>query len=582
MDNFFILPSFGRSFPVCDGQAANHTPRQVGKSGANLWRIGNLAILCLLLPLVVHGERTGPNALNVSGTRQAISDAVTETTDVPAITLSPASVAFGVHDLNNTGNPTWVTLTNISSSTVGFTSQLTGANPAQFGKWTNCTATLAAGASCSYRLYFTPTVAGAATAALTITDNAGDPPQSVAVSGTGTTAAPAVTLSRTSVSFGNQNVSTRSAAQVVTITNSGGSNLDYEYLITGTNASEFIVYRTCTDPLPAGPSCTFSFYFNPQVAGAATAVFTITDNTGGVPRASQQTITLSGTAIGPAALGSMSCSAASETGAATDACAVTLTAPAPAGGFGVDLVSSSSAVTVPASVTVAAGATSVAFMATTTPVTTAQMATLTAAANGDPTTYSIQLNPAVAGLTMSSSSVAFGNVDLSSPSTQSVLLTSSGTAAVTISGASIKGTGFSMTGVSAPVTLNPGQKATLNVEFDPTTAGAATGAVTLTSNASSGGTATVTLTGTGEAPSYQVDVTWNAPVDSLDPVAGYNVYKSISGSNSYQLVTSSPTVPTSYTDTAVTAGTAYTYYVESVDAEGKTSVPSTTFSVTIP
>jgi hypothetical protein len=248
----------------------------------------------------------------------------------------------------------------------------------------------------------------------------------------------------------------------------------------------------------------------------------------------------------------------------------------------VDLASSSSAVTVPASVTVAAGATSVAFMATTSPVTTAQMATLTAAANGDPTTYSIQLNPAVAGLTMSSSSVAFGNVDLSSPSTQSVLLTSSGTAAVTISGASIKGTGFSMTGVSAPVTLNPGQKATLNVEFDPTTAGAATGAVTLTSNASSGGTATVTLTGTGEAPSYQVDVTWNAPVDSLDPVAGYNVYKSISGSNSYQLVTSSPTVPTSYTDTAVTAGTAYTYYVESVDAEGKTSVPSTTFSVTIP
>ena len=76
--------------------------------------------------------------------------------------------------------------------------------------------------------------------------------------------------------------------------------------------------------------------------------------------------------------------------------------------------------------------------------------------------------------------MAFGNVDLNTPTTQTVLLTSSGTAAVTINAASLTGTGFTMSGVTAPVTLSPGQTETLDLVFDPTAAGAATGLVTIT------------------------------------------------------------------------------------------------------
>jgi hypothetical protein len=197
-------------------------------------------------------------------------------------------------------------------------------------------------------------------------------------------------------------------------------------------------------------------------------------------------------------------------------------------------------------------------------------------------TYAISLGAAVPALTVSPMSVAFGDVTLNSPATETVTLTSSGTAALTISAGAATGTGFSMSGMSWPVTLNPGQTATLNIQFDPTATGAATGTVTLSSNASSGSTTAISLSGTGETPAYEVDLNWDAPSSSSDPVAGYNIYRAVSGSATYELLNSTADGSTAYTDTTVVAGTAYIYYVESVDAEGNQSGPSNTYSVTIP
>jgi hypothetical protein len=173
-------------------------------------------------------------------------------------------------------------------------------------------------------------------------------------------------------------------------------------------------------------------------------------------------------------------------------------------------------------------------------------------------------------------------VDLNSPATQQVTLTSSGTAALTISAVTVTGTGFSISGISPPVTLNPGQSATLNIQFDPTVAGTDTGSIAVTSNAASGGTAAISLSGTGQTVAHQVNLTWNAPTDLTDPVAGYNVYRAASGSSSYQLLNSSVNTTTDYTDGTVQNGTSYSYYVESVDASGNLSAPSNTFTVSIP
>jgi len=192
------------------------------------------------------------------------------------------------------------------------------------------------------------------------------------------------------------------------------------------------------------------------------------------------------------------------------------------------------------------------------------------------------------GLTLQSTSVSFGDVILNTPAIQTVELTSSGTAAVTISSDSVTGSGFSLSDPSFPVTLEPGQTSTLDIQFDPTAVGASTGAVTLTTDTSAG-TATVALSGTGEAGgssaaggSYEVDLSWNAPADSSDPVAGYDIYRAVSGIGDYQLLNSNVNVDTTYTDTTVQSGTAYTYYVVSVDASGNQSAPSNSFSATIP
>jgi fibronectin type 3 domain-containing protein len=178
--------------------------------------------------------------------------------------------------------------------------------------------------------------------------------------------------------------------------------------------------------------------------------------------------------------------------------------------------------------------------------------------------------------------VAFGDVNEGSPSYQSVILTSSGTGAVTLSSGSVSGTGYTMSGVNFPSTLSPGATATLDIEFNPTTTGVSDGTVTLTSNSSTGTTATISLTGTGVAASYEVNLTWAAPVSSPDPVAGYDIYRAVTGGSAYQLLNSSINTPTSYTDTTVANSTSYTYYVVSVDAQGNQSVPSNTFTVAIP
>jgi fibronectin type 3 domain-containing protein len=63
---------------------------------------------------------------------------------------------------------------------------------------------------------------------------------------------------------------------------------------------------------------------------------------------------------------------------------------------------------------------------------------------------------------------------------------------------------------------------------------------------------------------------------------GYDVYRAASGSSSYQVLNSSLLVNATYTDSTVQNGRSYSYYVESVDANGSRSAPSNTVVVTVP
>jgi ASPM-SPD-2-Hydin domain-containing protein/HYDIN/CFA65/VesB family protein/centrosomal CEP192-like protein len=102
---------------------------------------------------------------------------------------------------------------------------------------------------------------------------------------------------------------------------------------------------------------------------------------------------------------------------------------------------------------------------------------------------------AVGVLSTSDSSLNFGGVQVNATGTQPETLTNSGGANVTITQAKVSGTGFSITGLTLPLTLNPGQSFTFGAAFSPPSGGNFTGSISVVSDASDSNL-TITLAGT--------------------------------------------------------------------------------------
>ena len=424
---------------------------------------------------------------------------------------------------------------------------------------------------------FTATVSSVTTAqSVTLTGSAGGVSKTFALQLNA--AVPTLSISPASLAFGNVTVNTASTLPV-TLTSAGTAPVTIN---SATLSGTGFTMSAATLPVTLNPtqSVTLNVQFDRATAGAATGQLTIQSNstTNGTAVIG---LTGTGTAV-PAALSSLSCSSGSMTGAGSDTCTVTLSSAAGSSGLSVGLTSSTPAVTVPSTVVVPANATSAGFTATVSSVTTAQAVTLTASAGSISKSFALQLNAAVPTLTISPTSVAFGNVTVNTASTLPVTLISTGTAPLAVNSGTLTGTGYTMSGATFPVSLNPGLAITLEVQFDPTAAGVAAGQLTIQSNSSTNGTAVISLSGTGQNVAYQVDLSWYAPASSTDPIVGYNVYRSPGGSSAYQLLNSSVDAQTTYVDSTVQAGLTYDYIVESVDSSGVDSVPSNEVTVTIP
>ena len=251
-----------------------------------------------------------------------------------------------------------------------------------------------------------------------------------------------------------------------------------------------------TFPLTLGTSTrmTLQVQFDPTAAGTVAGHLTLLSNatSGGTT-----TVSLSGTRQ-EGVVSALSCASTLILGAATDTCTVRLNGAAPSGGVTVSLSSNNSAATVPATVKVAAGATSAQFTASATAVSTNQTAVLTASTSGISASCSLTLEQATTTLLLSTSKVVFpGNVTVNTTKTEPITIISSGTLPLTISAATITGTGFELTGSSFPVTLKRAQSLALEAVFTPTVSGSAAGQITFVSNDSSGAAKVVTLSGTG-------------------------------------------------------------------------------------
>jgi hypothetical protein len=150
------------------------------------------------------GTRTGAITFtdNATGSPQTVTLTGTGTGGAATVSVTPSSLTFGPQAVSTTSAPLSVTVMNTGTAAVNFTGFTTSGQDAEdFGVslpntsgGCSPTGTLAAGASCTINVLFTPQAAGARTATLLVADNATGSPQMVALSGTGGTSSVIITV----------------------------------------------------------------------------------------------------------------------------------------------------------------------------------------------------------------------------------------------------------------------------------------------------------------------------------------------------------------------------------------------------
>jgi hypothetical protein len=222
-------------------------------------------------------QTTGPGALIVK-----IAPA-----DAPGPAFSGQSLSFNNQTVGTSSSPLTSTLFNMGSAPLALSSVIASGD---FAETNDCGGSVPAASSCTISITFTPTVLGARTGAVTITDNAGDSPQTLALSGTAIN--PIATLSSTSLTFGNQALGTNTF-QSVTLTNTGVGQLTPVFVLGG--SGDFFSTDNCQGQVQQGGNCTITIRFTPSAGGPRTGVITVQDNAFDSP----QKISASGSSTGP-------------------------------------------------------------------------------------------------------------------------------------------------------------------------------------------------------------------------------------------------------------------------------------------
>lgn len=204
--------------------------------------------------------------------------------NAPAVVLSPSTLSLS-QMVGTTSAPQTVVVSNQGSAAVSLSSVVAqGPNAGEFARsGGTCSTTLAAGASCTLTLAFTPAATGSRTATLSVAHSAAGTPSTVTLSGQGTGGAmAALALNADQLSFGSQALSSTGAAQTVTVTNSGTAALSLSALsLAGPNAADFTLGAgSCavSTAVAPGGSCTVLVSSRPATAGTKTAHLSFTSN----------------------------------------------------------------------------------------------------------------------------------------------------------------------------------------------------------------------------------------------------------------------------------------------------------------
>jgi hypothetical protein len=236
---------------------------------------------------------------SASGTAPTVTLTGTGTSAGPVVTVTPGSLSFGSSPIGSTTAAQIITIKNTGSTAITLAGNtFSGSNANSFIKSaTTCSSPLAAGSSCTNSIEFDPTSAGALNATLSVNTSAPGAAPTVALNGTGTSTGSAVTVTPTSFVFATTAVGYSSAAEIITIKNTGTTPLTLAgNTFSGSGASSFSKSATtCSSPLAAGASCTNTIQFTPVSAGSFSAALSVnTSAPGPAP-----TVGLTGTGVAP-------------------------------------------------------------------------------------------------------------------------------------------------------------------------------------------------------------------------------------------------------------------------------------------
>ena len=206
----------------------------------------------------------------------------------PIVSPSPLSLAFSPQLVSTSSAAKTVTLKNTSSVAVNINSITSTGNFAVLSN--TCGSSLNANATCTVKVTFTPSIAGALTGSLAISDSAPDSPQTVALSGTGNLP---LSISPATLGFGTVTVGQTSAAKTASLTNNQSSTLNFSFGASG-NYAISSTGTTCGSSLASKAKCNIAVTFTPTANGSINGAVTISDAAGFSP----QLIALSGTGSG--------------------------------------------------------------------------------------------------------------------------------------------------------------------------------------------------------------------------------------------------------------------------------------------
>jgi len=204
-----------------------------------------------------------------------------------SLTFSASSLNFGLLQIGLSSAPQTVTVTNVSSHSVTFSSI---ASSGDYSQSNTCPTTMTAAQACTITVTFAPTASGTRTGAVTLKDNSpGSPSQTITLTGTGETLALGFTPS--SLNLGSVVVGS-SVSMSATLTNDGSASVNITGISVSPANSTFTQTNNCAASLAVQQSCTFQIVFTPPDVFTYKATLSVSNGAG-----SAATLALTGTGL---------------------------------------------------------------------------------------------------------------------------------------------------------------------------------------------------------------------------------------------------------------------------------------------